>query len=325
MLPGIAAFFDVTVDELLGVGKDRIDQAIMAYKAESAEYKNAGENDRNLALWEKAYREFPNDCRVMEELMFAVNREAVWPCPPEMAERILFLGKRILQESTDTKQRENAVEKLCYTYKSMGDEENAVRYAEEGGNIYAAREGLLAFVQDGEDGVRACQSYLAALIGAAAGTAVLMAQKGSLTTEEEIAAYEFGIRVLKMLFSDDNVGFYAGDLSRCYACLARKYAVASDAEKALEALENSVKYAVMDAEGKRSAYTAFLVNRLTYEPAEVTKNYRGNACNLRLEELKGKEYDFLRDRERFQAAERRLERKKAPVQAPGVANGDDGI
>ena len=91
MLPKIALYFDVTVDELLDVGQARIDKTVMDYMAESMEYKNAGENEKNLALWEKAHREFPNDCRVMVELMHALNKEADWSWTKATAERFFPL------------------------------------------------------------------------------------------------------------------------------------------------------------------------------------------------------------------------------------------
>ena len=72
MLPKIAIYFDVTVDELLDVGKSRIQEKIKQCQEESAKYKNAGENEKNLALWEEAYSEFPNECEVMSELMSAI-------------------------------------------------------------------------------------------------------------------------------------------------------------------------------------------------------------------------------------------------------------
>ena len=89
LLPAIALYFDVTIDELLGVGQARIEETVTAYEKESHRLKNIGDNTANLALWEKAYTELPNDCRVLFGLMMAINRDGIWPCPPEKAERII--------------------------------------------------------------------------------------------------------------------------------------------------------------------------------------------------------------------------------------------
>lgn len=314
MLPRLAFYFDVTVDELLDVGQVRIDQRIQEYREKSREYKKAGENEKNLALWETAYREFPSDCRVMEELMDAINRDALWPCPKEKAERIISLGEQILQKSGDKELRESALQELCHTYKSLGEEEKAIYYAGMGGSFYTTQNALLSFVQEGEAGVEACQNYILTLLTTAARIAVHdLTGKKRFALDEEIRICEFGIDLLKLLFSDDNAGFYANDISRYYSCLATRYAAAGNGEKALDALENAGKYAYMGAEEKAGTHKALVVNRLKYDPAETTKNYLGNACNLRLKELGQKEFDFIRRNQRFAELERKLKRSAEPL------------
>jgi len=298
-LPKIAFYFDVTVDELLGVGKAKMQERLNAYFAESNVYYQTGENDKNLALWEKAYSEFPNDCEVMESLMFAINREGVYPCPKEKAERIIALGEEILRKSTDPHKRENAIECLCYTYAGI-DDEKALHYANMSGSIFISREHLKAGILKGEEGVKQCQSYIVTLIREAAMTASAMTAKTQLSQEETIEAFQFAIDILKRLFSDDNVGFYAEDISYYYRHLALQYAQMLDRENTLKALEECCRYAILDANRKDMDYTAPMVNRLHYRKTFDSKNYQGNACNLRLEELKYKQFDFVRNEEAFQ-------------------------
>ena len=52
LLTAIALYFGVTVDELLEVDRARIDEVIASYEAKSLVYRNAGENEKDLALWE---------------------------------------------------------------------------------------------------------------------------------------------------------------------------------------------------------------------------------------------------------------------------------
>lgn len=314
MLPKIALYFGVTVDELLDVGKARIDEAIEAYRTKSMEYCYAGESEKDVALWEEAYREFPNDCRVISGLMGALGRTGIWPSPE--AERIISLGERILQESNDTQLRERALQELCYAYKGLGNQEKAMYYADRGGSFYGTREALTAFVQEGEEGVKACQSYIMSLLNEAASVAVFeLPEKGGYTAEEEIGLCEFAVSLMQLLFSDGNAGFYAGYISHYYFYLAFYHAAAGNGEKALEALENMKNYAVMDAAGNAGDYTALPVNRLKYDLSKTAKNYRGNACDLRLQDLKRKEFDFLREEERFAKMEKELKRKAQTAKA----------
>lgn len=311
LLPRIALYFDVTVDELLDVGKARIEEKIQAYREESARYRQTGEKEKNLALWEKAYDEFPNDCRVMGRLMSAIEQMGTVPFPKEDAERIISLGERILQESTDTQQRELAFSTLCIAYKKIGDEENALRCANMGGSASATRESMLASVQQGEEGVKACQQNVASLLQLAAADASIMLSKTAFSTEEKITVYRFSIDLLELLFPDGNAGAFAYNLSNYYAALSICYANLEDAEKTLDAMEQCAKYAISTVDPSGTQYTAPMVNRLRYTPAHMTKNYKGNACDLLLQKLlnpERSEFDFIRGDERFRQIVGQLKR-----------------
>lgn len=275
LLPKLALYFDVTVDELLCVDRERIDETIDKYIAESKVYKQTGENAKNLALWEKAYKEFPNDCRVMEELMYAINRDGEYPCPPEKTERIIALGEAILQKSTNTKQRENAIQVLCYTCKG-NDNEKALQYADMGGSFYVTREALRCSALDGEEGVTESQLYLRALIHATALEASHMTSKLPFSHKEIIEAHQFAIDILKRLFSDGNVGYAATELAYYYRRIALEYAKMEDIDNTLKALAEDCHYAVTEATLQDMAYTAPMVNRIKHQQAGTTKNYTGN-------------------------------------------------
>ena len=299
LLPKIAFYFDVTVDELLCVDQARVEEAICEYQRQSEICCQNGENQKNLEIWEKAYAEFPNDCRVIEGLMNAINRDGIYPCPKNEAERIIILGEELLEKSRDTVQRENAIQTLCFVYESIGDSENALRYAEMGGNFYVTRSGLRAHILKGEEGVEACQNYILSAIGMASLMSKIMVQKLEFSHEEIIEAYQFSSDIIKRLFSDGNVGFYAEDLSSNCCCIALEYAEMNDGECTLNALDESCRYAIIEANLKDVKYTAPMVNRKKCTKADIYKNYKGNACNLRLKALEDKRFDFVRNEERF--------------------------
>ena len=298
LLPKIAFYFDVTVDELLCVDQIRIEETICEYQRQSKIFQQDGDNEKNLELWEKAYAEFPNDCRVIEGLMYAINRDAVYPCPKDKAERIIALGEALLQKSTDTSQRANAIQCLCYTYDNI-DKEKALYYADMSGSFNITREELRSAVLDGEEGVKACQSYIMSLIHTAAMTASSMISKTHFSHEETIEAYTFAIDILRRLYSDDNVGFYAFDISYYYRGVALEYAELKDVENTLKALAESCRYAIIEANLKDMYYTAPMVNRMKYTKANTSKNYKGNACNLRLKGLEDDRFDFVRNETTF--------------------------
>ena len=300
LLPAIALYFGVTTDELLGIDKARIDERIKSLEAESLRLRNLGDVPENLALWERAYRESPNDCRVMSHLMDALGQDPHYPHPKDVCERRIELGERILAESTDSKLREHAAMSLCYTFNELRDTENALKYADMCGSINSCREGLRAFVTDGEEGVKATQEYLLLLIQDAAFTASNMTNKSCSTDDEHLTALEFAVSLFKLLFPDGRFGYYANDLSVFYEWISFIHARRADKEKTLAALAESVRYAVEGSEITGNyAYAAPMVNRIVKDPKTSSKNYKGNACDLRLEDLSMHCYDFLRDDGRF--------------------------
>jgi len=306
LLPAIALYFGVTVDELLNVDQARIDEKIKAYQKKSFEYNHNGETEKNLELWEEAYREFPNDCRVLCGLMYAINRGPIYPIPRDMGERKIALGLRILEESADQDLREGAIQVLAYTYNELGDRENALKYADMAASPYITSAGLRESILDGEEGIKCCQENIARSVQSAAFSAIGMTSKTDMTPEEEIAAVRFAVDLYGLLYSDGNVGFYAVDLSWFHHCLARCYADLGDADGCIRELELAAEYAVKADSRVKSPYTAPMVNRLVNDPSTTTKNHKGNTCAWRIDGMGWRHFDFIREDERFRNILRRL-------------------
>ena len=127
----------------------------------------------------------------------------------------------------------------------------------------------------------------------------LMVQKLTFSHKEIIEAYQFSNDIIKMLFSDGNVGFYANDISSNYYCIALQYAEMNDVECTLNSLDESCRYAIIESNLNDVNYTAPMVNRKKCIKTDIHKNYKGNACNLRLKALGDKRFDFVRNEERF--------------------------
>ncbi len=298
LLPVIARYFGVTIDELLG--NDKTDEIIDGYVKESDNYLHKGETEKNLALWEKAYAEFPEDLRVMENLMCSINGKGIYPVPKKEAESIISLGEKILARSTDQTQRETVIHQLCFVYSGMGNREKALYYADMGGDLWTTRANLRLFALSGEDAVKEDQQYLLDLIFHTAMKVMSIQANMDYSPKDDIEAYQFAADIIERLFSDGNVGPFSFDLSRYYYRIAASYARMNDGENTVKALGRSRDYAVINATlPEKINYTAPLVNRLKYNKAGTGKNFKGNSCNIRLDELKNSCFDFIRGDDSF--------------------------
>ena len=299
LLPKIALYFNISIDDLLNVGQARIDEEIAEYDEQGRRYAREGDILAEIDIYERAYAEFPNNHKVMHDLMCALFNKPTYPPKQETSDRIIELGTRILEESNNNYFREGAVQALCLTYNAIKDTENAMKYAKMGGSVYVTQDELQAKVAKGEEGLIACQEYIMNLVHLTAMAATASMEKVLRTRGEQIAAHQFAVNQYLMLFSDGNVGFYAGELSWNYAQMAMIYAQTKSINQTLEALKKCVEYAVMTADKTPKPYTAPLVDRLTYEPAKTVKNYKGNSCNTRLKEFEWSCFDFVRESDEF--------------------------
>ena len=310
LLPAIAAYFDVTIDDLLDVGTARKEEKFKAYEAEANRYAHEGLVEEKIAVWERAYAEFPNDCRIMKNLMGAIHSRGIYPTPDADAERIYALGEKILETSTDQKIREGAIYTLCQVHSCRHETEEAMKYAEMGGSLHTTREDLRSDVLEGEEGIQACQAYLTELLMTAGFTAIEMTTKAGITTEETVAGYQFVIDLFRLLHPDGCLIGHAWSIAMAYSGIASAYAKIQNAEKTLEALDQCVEWSIRDTvyktEGTPVSYQAPLVNRLSYDPNDDSKNFTGNTCDCFLEHFSWICYDFLRGDARFLELQNRL-------------------
>lgn len=310
LLPEIALYFGVTIDDLLGVGETRIKERIEAYQQESHDLWNKGDIAANIALWEKANTEFPSNNQVKHHLMDVLVYE-FWSDVPrrdDTADRIIALGEDLLAHSTDNNMRDSVIQTMCFTYDQIGDKEKAKEYAMIQGSYWTTCNELLTSVLTGDELLNQCQYNIQTLADLLTMNAGLLTRSDRYTTEEKMRIYRFCIDLMKMVYGRENYGFYACRVAGFHFNIARICADRKDTEGCLAELDAMIDHTVYYDTYSDGKYSGLLVNSQEYSRKNNTKNYTESSCSRCLTDLQNPIFDFVRDDPRFIELTNRLQR-----------------
>ncbi len=156
LLPEIARFFNVTVDELLQVEKIDEQKLYAEFENRACELFRNGDMEGNLALWQEAYHAMPNNTAVKEMLMSAYyDADKLKYC-----EEIVSLGTELYRESLAPDKeslmdsayyRGQTVRQLAITLAEKGDLEAACRWVEKATCLMHSQELVFTEITHGSE------------------------------------------------------------------------------------------------------------------------------------------------------------------------------
>ena len=288
LLPAIASFYGISVDSLLGVDEIERKRKLQEYTERSRCQQNI--SDR-IAVWREAYQEFPNEPTVLHNLAFALRGEGI----DQHSDELIYLGKRLLKEATQSGEYFGAINHLSRAYMSQGNEEEARRYAAMAGRYIGTENQLLIQILEGEEAVGICRWNIETLVDLIATNAKVMLQKGKFTNKERIYVAEQMVRLYGLIYEDGNFGTCHRCLSDWYMRAARGYAESGNAEETLRCLEKTLHHAKRYDVLAGGTYTALLVGGQKYAHGQNAPRI----VEVRRRDAEDCCFDFVRDDYRF--------------------------
>lgn len=294
LLPSIASFFDVSVDDILGVGEIEKKRKIEEYSKKNVELWNQGKTKERVKLLREAQREFPNELGVLSDLMYALDSyDSV-----ANADEVIELAERILDESTDDSLRSGAIQMLAFThYFVKHDAETARKYGVMMNFChYSGNNDTLPRFYEGDEAVRLCQKNLINIFEMIHRNVEIIVWKGNYSPEDAIKVYTFALDCFNLLYSDGNAGFYHLRIAEIYGNIARLYKTLGDTDKMFEALEKSVEHTIKYDTRADGMYTSFMVNKVESIRDDVFKDHEENNSALMLNDLNDNYSEFEGDK-----------------------------
>ncbi|MCC3351593.1 helix-turn-helix domain-containing protein [Ruminococcus albus] len=157
LVPTIAIYFGVSIDELFDYSKNDIDQAVNEICSKAYEFR---ESDplKSRAILEKGLEQYPDNEIIMNNMLYVINYS-------EDPDETIKLASKLIERTADSEVRYDSLRFLAYAYKAKGDIESAVAAIEQIPEIYFSKLTEIAFLFDGEKKIEAATKERSVSLG----------------------------------------------------------------------------------------------------------------------------------------------------------------
>jgi transcriptional regulator with XRE-family HTH domain len=302
LLPAISAYYNITVDNLLGVGEIQIrrrkNELIAKYDANASK----GFIEDNVTLMRDAVKEFPNDYAFAEQLIHAM----LFSSNDDYLDEIIKIGEQIVSKCTDIEIRDKMLSDVGFAYLHK---ENREKAKETTIQIYdtATKNMMLENVLTGNELILLTQERILDAISSVYMSTCKMIYGRNYSPKEIIHAYETVIKLYETLYENGDFGFANCDLSYLYRFIARQFAYLKEEENVMVNLRLSAKYANEYDNFSDGKHTSFLIDALEIKREETSKNFTGTEIGMLHEYLSWDWFDFMSESKEFKVFKKALE------------------
>ena len=142
ILPAVADFFNVSLDELMGVNQKEKESKINEYIEKASKEQYAGNFAEAVTIYREAVSKYPSNHKLQAFMASAIGCiDNGIKIPPEAATEAINICNRILEDCVDDQIRYHALNILCWVYyRQLDDRDKALEIAEKLPKISGCQE-----------------------------------------------------------------------------------------------------------------------------------------------------------------------------------------
>ena len=266
MIPAIANYFGVTIDELFGYENDRekkIDSLVKQIREMNSRNNGVDINiDECIALAREAIIEFPTSEKIMlclADVLYnagyvrygeyhLIDAEGYNVYDTERHrnyaewKEAIAIYEKLLTTLEVGEMCHNALNNLTQLYLNMGEHERALAAIESAPTIYGSYEFLRINTFDGKRRAEASGEALLKSINASAELIIgtMLSYEQNMAPAEKVQSIKSAITLFDHVCTDGNYGIYNPYIARMYTLLSLYLWLAGKHDEAFEALEKSL-------------------------------------------------------------------------------------
>ena len=147
MLPALANYFGVTVDELIGMNEIAAKENFDEINRKWEENRKAGHHSKNVKLMKDALKIYPNNALLLVQLSASLERLAGTETEKALhLQDSINVHEQILRYCDDSEVRGAVLFNISDAYRRQGDNKKAEEYARKLPNFYKTRENALTAI-----------------------------------------------------------------------------------------------------------------------------------------------------------------------------------
>jgi len=242
MLPAIANFFGVSLDDLVGMEDIRSKERLKQYHAQWKALNDAGENEEGVRLMREALRQFPGESMLTVQLVTSLEKcgGTAEARATNRAEAIA-LSERLARDD-DPEIRNAFLFNLCHSYWKNGETARAVDHAKKLPNVFKTKENALVMFLQGSEKLRQGREGVLHLTGSLFHLCFAMA--GAYAPTEAIALLEACCGAAQALYPRDDVPELLRQQATAYFRMAEAALQMKKTEEAVAYLKRCTRYAM---------------------------------------------------------------------------------
>lgn len=152
MLPALANYFGISVDELLGMSEIATEMQYNEINQMWDENNKKGLHSQNVALMRQSLKTFPNDALLLVQLSTSLEKlDGTDEEKLKYLKESIAVQEQILRYGEDSEVRSATLYNICFAYLKVGESDKALEQAKKLPNLYKTRENALVSLLQGEE------------------------------------------------------------------------------------------------------------------------------------------------------------------------------